>query len=103
MLSLLRQTLQQELRKPGNWHWGTQFDVKNLSEALDVGVLMFCDHLQDGGKKCLYNIGAEREDFPYWISLWWQEPVHFRVAELKWSEHTTEQDLGELIQCVLRS
>ena len=47
---------------------------------------MFCDMLQQGGTQCLYNIGAERDNFPYWIALWWQEPVHFRLAELKTEE-----------------
>ena len=30
----------------------------------------------------MYNIGAERENFPFWVALWWEEPVHFRVAEI---------------------
>ena len=67
---------------PGNFHWGTQLDVQHLCEKLNVGILMFCDYLQLGGTQCLYNIGASRENFPYWIALWWREPVHFRLAEL---------------------
>ena len=81
-LRSLREKLQEQLRRPGNCHWGTQFDVKSLSEALDLGVLLFCNRLQRTSTTCLYNIGAVREDFPYWISLWWHEPVHFRLAEV---------------------
>ena len=81
-LAELRQCVKAELKRSGNWHWGDQFDVQNLSNALDVGVLMFCDQLQDGGRQCLYNIGSQREDFPYWIALWWDEPMHFRLAQL---------------------
>ena len=87
-------TLVQELQAHhavlGNWHWGTQNDVRHLSSALDVGILMFCDRLHDNSGQCLYNIGSEREDFPYWIALWWQEPVHFRLAEVavEGAEHT---------------
>jgi len=82
-LNDLREALQEVLSTPGNCHWGTEFDVKSLSEALDLGVLMFRDRLQHGEDKYLYSIGAERENFPYWISLWWDEPVHFRLAQLR--------------------
>ena len=53
---------------------------------------MFCDHLQENGKAALYNIGAEKEDFPYWIALWWQEPVHFRLAERTMFEDVAARD-----------
>ena len=63
--------------------------MKNLSEALDVGILMFCDRLQDEGRQCLYNIGSKRENFSYWIALWWLEPVHFRCAKLALTSEAT--------------
>ena len=56
--TLLLEHVQAQYRRQGNHHWGTQFDVNNLSEALDVGILMFCDKLQANGQACLYNIGA---------------------------------------------
>ena len=52
-LALLRNSLQAELRKPGNVHWGSHFDVKALSDALNIGVLVFCDRLQNQGRSCL--------------------------------------------------
>ena len=63
--TLLLEDVQAQYRRPGDHHWGTQFDVNNLSEALDIGILMFCDNLQSNGQTCLYNVGAQREDFPY--------------------------------------
>ena len=69
-LASLRVALGNQIRRPGNWHWGNQMDVRNLCEALNIGVLMFCDRLQDNGRRCFYNTGVARQDFPYWISLW---------------------------------
>ena len=86
---LLLEDVQAQYRRLGNHHWGTQFDVNNLSQALGVGILMFCDDLQAGGQECLYNIGAQREDFPYWVALWWKEPVHFRVATVSYGAAPT--------------
>ena len=81
-LAALKAYVKDEIMRLGNNHWGDWFDVQSLSDALDVGVLMFCDQLQDGGRQCLYNIGAQRENYPFWISLWWNPPTHFRLAQL---------------------
>ena len=98
-LAALRTRLQQELMKCGNWHWGTQFDVHSLCEALNVGILVFCNTLQCNGATCLYNIGSTREDYPYWIALWWHEPTHFRLASLDgvsfWSDLELPPNLRE--------
>ena len=85
-LAHLRQEVGAHLSKLGNCHWGDQMDVQNLSQVFDVGVLLFCDRLQDQGRQCLYNIGSQREVFPYWVSLWWDEPFHFRLAQLAFAE-----------------
>ena len=66
----------------GNVHWGDHNDVKALSDALDVGILLFCNRLQDSGRTCLYNTGSEKHAFPYWIGLYYEDGRHFRVAEL---------------------
>ena len=81
-LAQLRACVQAELEVCGNWHWAKQYDVQSLSDALNLGILMFCDHLQDRERRCLYNIGSQREDFPYWVALWWNEPVHFCLAQV---------------------
>ena len=89
LLMNMRNQVKRELMRTGNVHWGDQRDVNNLSEALDVGILMFCDRLQDEGRQCLYNIGSKRENFSYWIALWWLEPVHFRCAQLAFTSAET--------------
>ena len=81
-LAALKMRVKDQIMRLGNYHWGDSFDVRSLSDGLDVGVLMFCDELQDGRRQCLYNIGAQREDYPFWISLWWDPPMHFRLAQL---------------------
>ena len=92
-LAALRSRLQKELMKCGNWHWGTQFDVHSLCEALNIGILVFCDTLQCNGTTCLYNTGSKREDYPYWISLWWHEPIYFRLALFDGVSFWTAADL----------
>ena len=81
-LTALRVCVKDEIMRLGNNHWGDWFDVQSLSDGLDVGVLMFCDELQDEGRQCFYNIGAQREDYAFWIALWWDPPTHFRLAQL---------------------
>ena len=81
-LLALGEALQTQWQIPGNQHQGDQGDVQRLSQALNVGILMFCDGLQNDGRDCLYNIGSQQEEYPFWISLWWDEPVHFRLAML---------------------
>ena len=83
----MRATLQEYFAEIGNFHWGTQTDVQSLSEAFDVGIFMFCDSLQGNGSQSMYNIGARRDDFAYWVALWWEEPVHFRLAEVSEQGH----------------
>ena len=91
-LEQLRASLQAELMASGNHHWGDQTDVHNLSSALDIGILMCCEKLQQDGSECFYNIGSQKEQFPYWISVWWDEPVHFRLAQFAWRGTSTDHD-----------
>ena len=93
-LADLRAMVQQELMTNGNNHWGDQFDVQNLSDALDLGILLFCDQLQLDGQQCFYNIGSQRENYPYWVCLWWDEPRHFRVAQVSWEPRRTPDGHG---------
>ena len=43
----LREALATERARLGNNHWGDHQDVKGLCTALNIGMLMFCDTLQD--------------------------------------------------------
>jgi hypothetical protein len=77
--------LQEHLGRSGNWHWGDHFDVRSLSEALNVGILLFTNTAQkrrDDSVGFLYNIGCVREDFPYWIAIWWDGIRHYRLARV---------------------
>ncbi|CAK0794832.1 unnamed protein product, partial [Prorocentrum cordatum] len=82
-LAQVRARLSHFMRQPGNVHWGTQTDVRSLSDRLDVGILLFQDRLRGRARTCLYNVGGQRADYPYWIALWWEEPIHFRGAQLR--------------------
>ena len=82
-LTTMRRALQAEFRRSGNNHWGDLTDVKALSDSLDVGVCLFCDGLQRGGQDILYNVCHQRGNFPYFLAIWWSEPTHFRVAEVR--------------------
>ena len=79
----LLESLLSEFSKCGNIHWADSTDLKTLSEHLQIGVLLFADNLQDEGRKCLASLDQCRGDFPYFVSIWWQDPVHFRMAKLK--------------------
>ena len=82
-LRLLVRDLQIEFQKVGNNHWGDVTDVQALSEALDLGVFIFADRLQDAGRKCLCSVHQTRGDLPYFVSIWWDNRVYFRVALLR--------------------
>ena len=44
---------------------------------------MFADRLQAGGARCLCSLDLLRGNFPFFINLSWDEPVHFRAAEFR--------------------
>ena len=82
-LAGLRGALKDKFQVCGNHHWGTVTDCAAISDSLDVGVLIFADKLQQRGTQCLVNVDAIRGDFTYFVALWWDEPIHFRLAQYK--------------------
>ena len=86
-LQSMRANLHAEYRRCGNRHWGDVNDLKALSDSLDLGVCTFCDSLQASG--FLYNNCFDRGDFPFFVALWWLEPIHFRMAELSMNAQDT--------------
>ena len=82
-LATLLGDLQTVFATTGNTHWGDATDARLLSDALDVGFLMFADELQNRRRCCLYSLNQLRGDFPFFVNLWWQEPVHFRAADFR--------------------
>ena len=78
--------LQLKLGECGDTHWADTTDLRALSEKLQLGILLFANNLQDDGTQCLVSLDQRRADFPYFVSIWWDDPIHFRVAELSTSE-----------------
>ena len=85
-LPLLLGDLQAVFATTGNVHWGDTTDAQLLCDALNLGFFMFADRLQGEGANCLCALDLLRGDFPFFINLWWEEPVHFRAAELQHAE-----------------
>ena len=98
-LRKLRCTLAHVMSRPGHAHWGTETDVASLSDRLQLGILLFRDRLPTGARSCVYSIGSVQNDFLHWIALWWEEPTHFRGAELAgqafWTDATLPQALRD--------
>ena len=82
-LATLLGDLQKVFATTGNVHWGDSTDARLLCDALNIGLFMFADQLQAGGARCLCALDLLRGDFPYFINLSWDEPVHFRAAEFR--------------------
>lgn len=84
--------------RPGNCHWGTQTDVQSLSDALDLGILLFRNEPPAESRTCLYNICSQREDYPHWIALWWDEPTHFRAARVLGNVNWPRTQVPQILQ-----
>ena len=85
-LATLLDDLQNVFATMGDVHWGDATDARLLCDALDVGFFMFADRLQAAGTRCLCALDLLRGDFPFFINLLWDEPVHFRAAEFRGAE-----------------
>ena len=53
-----------------------------MSDALDMRNLLFRNTLHLPTPTSLYNIAGQRDNFPNWVVLSWEDPVHFRAAQL---------------------
>ena len=85
LVCTLRNDLQNIFRTLGNTHWADSTDASLLSQALDIGFLIFADRLQANGQRCLGYLNLDRGEanFPYFLALWWSEPIHFRSLEMQ--------------------
>ena len=52
-----------------------------LMEALDIGIIVFANEPQ-GGNRWMYGVHRKRETYPYWITLYCDNNVHFVLAEV---------------------
>ena len=75
--------LEAQFRWCGNHHWGDISDVVSLSKNLQIGMLLFVDKLQAAGSQCLCTLDEYRGDFKFFIVVWWDDPIHFRLGQLK--------------------
>jgi len=83
-LADLREKVQNQLSRPGNIHWGTYSDIKNLSNILEIGFIVFpsahLGTLDDAG--WVYSISNTRADFSHWMMLYCKDVTHFQLATL---------------------
>ena len=77
----LRQAVIDAFSACGNVHWGTVTDVAALADALDIGFIVFSNNVM-GGNRWVYGIHTQKNVFPYWITLYCCDNVHFQLAEI---------------------
>ena len=82
-IATLRSHLQDVFRTVGNTHWGDVTDAALLIQALDVGIFIFADKLQRKNKSCLCSLALQHGKYPFYISIWWDEPWHFRSFRMR--------------------
>ena len=89
-LALLKEDLSFEFSRMGNHHWGSQQDIVLLSQALGIGFIVFTSHEQGNGQWIQY-LNLQRSDYDFWIMLYWQDPVHYRLVRLHTSRENAPQ------------
>ena len=81
----LRQSIEQKLSKPGNYHWGTYADIVCLSDALNIGFIVLRNETHGGVNSLrgwIYSLGMSRSDFSHWMLLYCKSSYHFQLAAL---------------------
>ena len=82
-IATLRSHLQDVFRTVGNMHCGDATDAALLVQALDVGIFIFADKLQRNNESCLCALALRNGKYPFYISIWWNEPSHFRSFRMR--------------------
>ena len=85
-LALLREDLSEKFTQMGNYHWGSQQDVVMLSEALGIGFIVFTS-IEQGNDQWIQYLNFQRSDYEFWMLLYWQDPIHYRLLQLRTSNH----------------
>ena len=85
-LALLREDLSNQFTLPGNHHWGSQQDIVMLSQALGIGFIVLTSNAQGKGQWIQY-LNYQRSDYEFWMLLYWEDPVHYRLLQLRTSDH----------------
>ena len=83
-LADLKEKVKNQLSRAGNNHWGTYSDIKNLSNILEIGFIVFpsaqLGTLDNAG--WVYSISSTRADFSHWMMLYCKDLTHFQLATL---------------------
>ena len=82
-IATLRSHLQDVFGTVGNTHWGDATDAALLIQALDVGIFIFANKLQRNRESCLCSLALRHGKYPFYISIWWDEPSHFRSFRMR--------------------
>ncbi len=53
-----------------------------LADAFNVGFIVFASREQ-GQRRWIQGLNLERGDYPYWMLLYWIDPVHYQLAALQ--------------------
>ena len=77
----LRAVLLDVFSTPGNMHWATQTDVAALADHLNMGFIVFASREQGNGH-WMQGLNLERGNFPYWMLIYWEDPMHYRLGQL---------------------
>jgi hypothetical protein len=88
-LHKLKITLQDVYKTCGNLHWGDAVDIRALADSLDVGFVVFVSEEQ-GINQWIQYVNYRRADYPFWMFLYWEEPSHYRLVQVR----TSGADLG---------
>ena len=86
-LALLREDLSNQFTFLGNHHWGAQQDIVMLSEALEIGFIVFTS-IEQGNDQWIQYLNFQRSDYAFWMLLYWEDPIHYRIVRL----HTSTSD-----------
>lgn len=81
-----QQQLAQEFRKTGNNHWGTEIDLKSLSEKLKIGFIIFSDIPEN-----IYCFGQEFsfKKPKYYILIYNISNIHYILLGLRQKNETS--------------
>ena len=80
-LTALRGAVADRFAQMGQTHWGTTTDIGLLSEALNIGFVVFSSQMQGQGR-WIYGLNLKRTDYPFWVLVYNSGLVHFQVAVL---------------------
>ena len=80
-LEVLRTRLRDVFSTCGDTHWASQTDIVAVAGRLNIGFIIFSSQEQEGAK-WIAGTNMERGDFPMWMCIYWDAPVHYRLGQL---------------------